>query len=199
MKVLIFDTETGGLDPETASLLSVGVVVGDLDTGEILEQWEAFVKQDQYIIEEGAAKVHGITESYCRKNGLTIEEIADKFSDAYFNHGCLTVGGHNVWFDIRWVSKHIFECSSEEFTQNFSHRILDSMTPVRLATGVENIKQGATLKQTAKALKIDTSKIKSTGSGDYHGALFDTIVTFLILCKFRKVYQTEFFQKGLTS
>ena len=37
MRILIGDTETGGLNPKIHSVFSVGALVGDLETGEIID------------------------------------------------------------------------------------------------------------------------------------------------------------------
>lgn len=187
MRVLVFDTETGGLDPDVESLLTLGALAGDLDTGEVFEQFELFNKLDSvddYVITPGAFDVHKITAEECMEKGVPTVEIQDRFADLYYSHNCVLLGGHNVEFDVNYVSKGIYNISRAAFETNFTYRKLDSMPLIRLFAGVEGMSQGASLKQTVKALGIDMSDVKS---GTYHAALYDVIATFRILCKFRNV------------
>jgi DNA polymerase III alpha subunit (gram-positive type) len=198
MRVLVFDTETGGLDASKHSILTLGALAGDLDTGEVFEQFEAFHKLpsvSDYVISDGAFGVHGITPEECMERGITTQEIQERFADLYMNHNCVLLGGHNVEFDVRMMCHQIYKFSVSEFDSTFTYRKLDSMPIVRLFAGVENMQQGATLKQTVKSLGIDMSDIKG---GTYHAALYDVIATFRVLCKFRSVLSDPSVVSALT-
>lgn len=187
MRVLVFDSETGGTDSTKHSLLTLGALAGDLDTGEVFEQFEVFHKLssiDDYVITDGAFDVHGITAEECMEKGIPTTEIQERFADLYMNHNCVLLGGHNVEFDVRFVCDQIYNFDIAEFDNTFTYRKLDSMPIVRLFAGVENMQQGATLKQTVKSLGIDMSDVKG---GTYHAALYDVIATFRVLRKFRQV------------
>jgi len=187
MRVLVFDTETGGVDSTKHSLLTLGALAGDLDTGEVFEQFEVFHRlpdEADYNISDGAFGVHGITAEDCMDKGVKTTEIQERFADLYMNHNCVLLAGHNVEFDVRFMCDQIYKFSVAEFDNTFTYRKLDSMPIVRLFAGVENMQQGATLKQTVKSLGIDMSDVKG---GGYHAALYDVIATFRVLCKFRQV------------
>jgi DNA polymerase III epsilon subunit-like protein len=187
MRVLIFDTETGGLDPKVHSVFSVGALVGDLETGEIIEQFEALHKLpsiDAYKYTPKAVEIHGITPARAFAEGLTTEAIREKFMDLWHDHGAQILGGHNCAFDVRMMAHQIYGIEPQQFEANFTYRMLDSLPVMRLFTGNDNVKSGATLTQAVKALNIDTSDI---GKNKFHAALFDSIVCFRILCKIRKV------------
>lgn len=186
MKVFCFDTETGGLNPKGNSLLTLGCLVGDLDSGEILEQFEVFHKMPSltdYNVTPEALEVNQIDLDECFAKGKTKEEIQTLFMDLFYKYGCKLFAGHNLEFDIRFVAHQIFGMDAEALEQNTTYRKIDSHGLIRLYSGIDGMKSGASLKQTAKSLGIDMSDIK----GGYHAALYDSICCFRILHKFRKV------------
>jgi DNA polymerase III epsilon subunit-like protein len=199
MRILVLDSETGGTDPSKHSLLTLGALAGDLDTGQVFEQFEVYHRLPSladYVIDPGAFEKHGISAEDCFDRGITTAEIQTRFADLYFNHNCVLLAGHNAEFDIRFMCEQIFKIKIAEFDQTFTYRKLDSMPLIRLFAGIEDMQQGASLKQTIKALKIDMSDLKS---GTYHNALYDTIAAFRILCKFRKVLASPNFVKEITN
>jgi DNA polymerase III alpha subunit (gram-positive type) len=187
MRILIFDTETGGLDPKAHSVFSVGALVGDLESGEIISKFEALNKLesiDSYKFTPKAIEIHGITPTQAFNEGEPTEVIRDKFMDLWHEHGAQILGGHNAAFDVRMMAHQVYKIEPQQFEANFTYRIVDSMPIIRLFAGNENIKSGASLSATAKALNIDLSDL---GKGKFHAALYDSIVCFRILHKFRKV------------
>jgi len=191
MRVMIFDTETGGLDFNKHSLLTIGWVIGDVETGEIFKTVEFHNKLgsvSDYNITEGAYKVHGISAEECMSKGVPTEEIADAMISDFVEFGCQHVGGHNVHFDIAFSSKHIFgfETESQEFNANFTYRHMDSLPVVQLFGGLSNVGAGKTLTQVVKMLKIDMSD--HSGS-KFHAALYDSICCFRALVKIRDLFR----------
>lgn len=189
MRVLIADTETGGLKPREHSCLSVGALAGDLDTGEILETFESYVRLpnlDDYNVTPGSIEVHGITPEQAFRDGIPPEEIAEQFADLHTNYNVMHCGGHNFPFDVEVMSFHIFGFQeTEEFRANFGYRMLDSLPVVRLTSGMDEVKSGRTVEQAVKALGIDMSDY---GKKNYHAALFDSVCTFRILHRYRQVF-----------
>jgi DNA polymerase III alpha subunit (gram-positive type) len=184
---MVFDTETGGLDPKAHSVFSVGALVGDLETGEIISQFEALHKLpsvDDYKFTAKAVEIHGITPSQAFAEGLTTEEIQNKFMDLWHAHGAQIMGGWNCPFDVRMMAHGIYKVEPQQFEANFTYRFIDGLPVVRLFTGNDNVKSGASLTQASKAFKIDLSDL---GKGKFHAALYDSIVCFRVLHKFRKV------------
>ncbi len=183
MKALICDTETGGLNADTTSLLSIGWVILDLDTGEELDMQEYYVRLDsvdEYRINPKAIEVHGITAEKCMDEGIPAEDIRDKLLDAYMEHNCGCVGGHNFSHDIPFIEKHLLE--GEAFKSVFDYHILDSFPPLMLLAG-SMFQSGHTVGQAIKAFKIDMSDLR----GGFHGALYDAVATARILCRLRKL------------
>lgn len=191
MRILIFDTETGGLDPKAHSVFSVGALVGDLETGQVISQFEALHKLpsiDDYKFTAKAVEIHGITPSQAFSEGLPTNEIRDKFMDLWHAHGAQIMGGHNCPFDVRMMAHGIYGIEPQQFEANFTYRFIDSLPVVRLFTGNDNVKSGASLTQAAKAFNIDMSDV---GKNKFHAALFDSLVCFRVLHKFRKVLSQQ--------
>ena len=191
MKVMIFDCETGGLDSHTHSLLSLGMVVGDLDTGEIIDTYEAYHKMpsiEDYCVTPEAEAIHGISVDTAFNEGVSTEELQEAFADMWAKHNCLHWGGHNANpFDVNFMSRQVFKFEPEQFVANFGHRSLDSLPVVRMTSGIEPVKSGGTLTSVAKFLKIDMSDY---GKNKFHAALFDSIVAFRVLHRYRKVFSS---------
>jgi DNA polymerase III alpha subunit (gram-positive type) len=187
MQVLVFDTETGGLNPLEDSVLSVGAVAGNLDTGEIIETFEAYhrlASLDDYHVSQGAIDVHGITPEKAFQDGLESEAIQDMFMDLWVKHNCSHIGGHNVPYDVEMMAYQVYDITPAEFRANFNYRMIDSSPMLRLLSGMDDVRTGQTLEQAVKAFKIDMSDY---GKKNYHAALFDSICTFRVLCRFREV------------
>jgi exonuclease I len=187
MLVMIADVESGGLNPKEHSVFSVGALVGNLDTGEILETFEALHKMpslSDYKYTAKAIEIHGITPNQAFNEGLPTEQIRDKLIDMWHDHGAGIIGGQNFEFDVQFLSHQIFKFDPIEFNSTFTYRKLDSLPIIRVATGHDNVKSGASLTQASKLFNIDMSEY---GKNKFHAALFDSIVTFKILHKFRKV------------
>jgi DNA polymerase III alpha subunit (gram-positive type) len=199
MRVLVFDTETGGLNPEQHSVFSLGALVGDLDSEEIIEKFEALHKLpsiSDYVYTAKAVEIHGITPSQAFEEGLPTEEIRDKFMDLWQNHGAAIIGGHNITYDVNMLAYQIYHCKPQEFEANFTHRKLDTLPVIRLFTGHDNVQSGASLGQAIKLLNIDMTDF---GKNKFHAALFDSICAFRLMCKFRKVLTQPDVIERLTS
>ena len=108
--VVIFDTETNGLNSSVCDLLSIGWIkiniTGDVNnkTFKILEHVEYYIKNesihnDPWLIEN----VNHITDEYRNSVGKDVLEVLDKFKesikDAY-------VYAYNVKFDVAFTTKY---------------------------------------------------------------------------------------------
>lgn len=182
MKVLIYDFETGGLDYLKFSPLSIGACVIDVENGEIIDTFEAFIKLPEYVTEPEAMAVNKINLEDCKSKGLEPDEIATKLMDMFTKHSCSMSGGHNLPFDERFMAHWIFKVTLPELDKIFGYRKLDSCTLIRLLAGTERSPPGASLKQAVKFFKIDMSDFK----GGFHSALFDCVACGKLLTAFRK-------------
>jgi DNA polymerase-3 subunit epsilon len=67
-RIGVFDTETTGVDVETARIVTAFIGLMDTATGEIVERW-SWLLDPGVEIPEGAAAVHGITTERARAEG----------------------------------------------------------------------------------------------------------------------------------
>ena len=187
MRVMVLDSETGGLNSKVHSVFSIGALVGDLDTGEIIEMFEALHKLpsiEDYKYTAKAVEIHGITPEQAFAEGVSTEEIQNKFMDLWYAHGAGIIGGHNIQYDLNMISRQVFGIEPEDLETNLTYRKLDTLPMMRLFTGHDNVNSGASLTQAVKLLKID---MEEYGKNKFHAALFDSIACFKIMCKFRQV------------
>jgi DNA polymerase-3 subunit epsilon len=128
----IIDTETGGLDPNKYSLLSVGVVVWDRRA--IVDELEIAVAEAEIFTEPEAMAVNRCDLDWIRRNGqcpaaavATLEE----FLRLHFDVGReqIRVAGHNVGFDLAFI-KRIYRLADRQ-PGIFSHRVLDTASIIQ--------------------------------------------------------------------
>ncbi len=124
---IVLDTETGGLDPLTQSLLSVGLVDW---TGE--RALEFLVKEPEIVTVPESMKVNHIDLEKLKAEGLTpvqacerLEQYVEDCSRAAGEQVMLV--GHNVAFDIAFL-RRIHKIANYPFSQVFSHRTVDTHT-----------------------------------------------------------------------
>lgn len=196
MRVLVMDTETGGLNADKYSLLSVGAVVIDLSDGDIIAQWEAKHKLssvDAYRVTDGALKVNGLTVEDCFETGLPGDEICETLVTMFQENSCVGVAGQNFHFDIPFLARRLFRITDDEWRRTFSRQgrfnLLDTLPIARMLTGVLSIKNFK-LETLVKAFGVDMSGVK--GSSGYHTALYDTLATAKLLYKQRECLRKGF-------
>lgn len=128
MKLLFVDVETGGLDPNTHSLLSIGLVA--VDDGVIKDKREYFVKHNVYNVTAKAMEINNLDIKLIDKNGLSVYDVVNairEFCNKNFGKvDKITVAGHNVAFDIKFLN-HMFEKNFSSFNR-FNHRTVDTST-----------------------------------------------------------------------
>ena len=101
-RVLFIDTETGGLDPQKHSLLSIGFVVWD--DGDLIDEREFFVRSDDYLVTPRALDINKINLCELYECGEYLEDLVreiDEYISKYFSYdGWIIIGGHNVAFKV---------------------------------------------------------------------------------------------------
>lgn len=104
----VLDTETGGLDPNSASLMEIaGVIIKDW---KIVKKYSAIVKSPdgKYLCNDFARKMHGITDEIANAKGKLPKEIIKDLKDIrdeYFGGEPMTIIAHNAAFDVSFVKK----------------------------------------------------------------------------------------------
>jgi len=133
-KVLFIDTETGGLNPQKNSLLSVGLVVWE--NGVIKAKKEIFIRNENYVVSPYALKFNNMNLSEVYDLGLSgskFESVLNEFLNSNFDTSKkVIIGGHNINFDVSFLKKY-FENENLDFSSIFSHRYIDTSSICKFA------------------------------------------------------------------
>lgn len=104
MKILIFDTETGGINPEQNDILQLSYQVVDCATREVLKEVNHYFPwpEEKWRVQPGAICVNGLTEEFLATKELSnrYDALEEFFDDMY---GCTYLVAHNGDFDKRFI------------------------------------------------------------------------------------------------
>lgn len=92
-RLVIFDTETTGLNTELDDIIQIAAI--EIIKGKIGKSFEVFIKTEKSL--ENSIKIHKISNEFLSKNGLQPKEALKKFND--FIDGAVLVA-HNLDFDL---------------------------------------------------------------------------------------------------
>ncbi|MBS1661748.1 MAG: 3'-5' exonuclease [Bacteroidetes bacterium] len=170
-KILFIDTETGGTDPASHSLLSLALVVWK--EMEILASLEILINDGQLNVTEKALEINGIDLDNHRKKALppaTAIKKLDRFLNTHFQkEEKITLGGHNITFDVNFLNTFLTR-NGYSFGSRFSHRYVDTSSILFYLYLTKKLKRKLTASQDA----FDYFGIAVDGR---HTALGDAIAT----------------------
>lgn len=133
MKLVAFDTETGGLDPSKHDVLTAYFAVLD-SSFNVIAELDLKLKPDgrQPVVTDEAMKVNKIdlekhladpeTLTYSQAKMVLARFLADNLEEKKLR--TLQPAGHNVPFDIDFIQTHILP--KENWSKFFTHRIIDT-------------------------------------------------------------------------
>lgn len=151
-RLLFIDTETGGLDPEKHSLLSVGFVVWDSVLGEC-HSAEYHLKSENRHITKTAQKINKLTDSDFDDaiDPIALIKKFEEIKNIYFpDYAAIPLAGHNTQFDVQFIKK-MFKDNHRSFDNIFSHRIVDTYSILKYLQDSSIIKD--TINSSAQAFK----------------------------------------------
>lgn len=167
IRLLVLDTETGGLDPTTDALLSVGLV--DFQDGTVLRSEEILVDPEGLVCDPKAMAVNGIDLDVHCAYSVPRAYAARQIQDFCRPMGRPWLAGHNVFFDVGFV-RRLF--TPETLRATFSHRVMDTMQVLGFLGHAGLIPEGiAKLDQAMAHFGL------SMPEGKRHTALGDALVT----------------------
>lgn len=190
MRYIVFDTETGGLDPTTDALISIGAVVWDSKSGRLHDPDFEFYR----TVYDGG----DLNPDALRVNGFTREQVADfsppaeawpafvSFCQGQFPRGQqVTLAGHNTGFDVGFL-RRLARTSGNGARVDaiFSHRTLCTMNAVRFLSLAGVLRPGmGGLGQCAAEFKIERQTAHNAlgdarMAADLLTALVGRVVTF---------------------
>lgn len=126
MKLVVIDTETGGLDPTVHSLLSVGMWTLDTDSRTLDNPLYFLVREPHIVTVPQAMKVNGLKVGDIEKDGLDphgalhlirnyCRQVGDKPSPA----------GHNIAFDMAFLNRLVRLTDTGDMGLPFHYRTVD--------------------------------------------------------------------------
>lgn len=101
-EVVVYDTETTGLNPKKDEILSIGAVVIKNNQIKTSEKFERFLKPSSDINIE-SIKIHGI-RNIDLQHGMKAEEAIDEFLHFIGNR---TLVGYYLEFDVAMINRYI--------------------------------------------------------------------------------------------
>lgn len=164
-KIVVFDLETTGLDPETCEITEIGAV--KIENGEVTERFSSFVKTNQPIPEE-VQKITHITDEML----IGAPKIRDVLLDFYdWCDGCVISGYNIINFDMKFIKKVASDIGIE-----FKNEIVDTINVVRQSRlRTPNYKLGTVVKTLGLTLE------------DAHRAFNDAYATAQVLLELNKI------------
>lgn len=170
-KLLFIDTETGGIDPNLHSLLSIGLVVWQ--DKKIIDTLEVFIKRKKYSTTETALKINKIDLNELRKKGLEPKEAMDiilRFINKNFNEKA-TLVGHNLGFDVGFF-KEFFKENKIDYNNFFSYRGIDTASILKYLSISKKLKKNVnSLDDAIEYFNLEVDENKR------HTALTDSYIT----------------------
>lgn len=184
-RLLITDTETGGLNPDQHSLLSLAAAVWQ--DGQVIDSTEIFVCEPTFSVTAKAMEVNGIDLSWLMANGHSPKRAAVKFFAFIAKHfgvpGAIAVDdvresagstsfekvvlcGQNIGFDIGFIKRLLALAGCpQEYERTFSHRTLDIASVIRFLQLAKFPFKGGSLDDAARVLGCHTAS-RHSASGD---------------------------------
>ena len=182
-RLLVVDTETGGVDPQVHSILSLAAVVWE--DGKILADFEVLIAEPVLAVTARALEINGIDlVEHCKQAVEPIGAWAQFQSFLWQNLTAelasankITLVGHNVNFDIGFM-KRLFRLTGVAYEDVFSHRVIDTAGILRFLTLTQRLKlSGAGSTEAFAHFGIEVPK------GKRHTALGDARATAQLLSK----------------
>lgn len=120
---VIFDFETGGIDPEKNPVTEIALTIISGDKNEVICTYESLIApyNEELVYTPQAAKVSGITYEMCLEEGKDIKVVAQEVEAAIMKGNQTSAKstgaypvlvGHNVAFDVAYL-QHLFFYGTE--------------------------------------------------------------------------------------
>lgn len=180
-KLLVIDTETGGIDPDRHSLLSIAAVVWE--DGALNAEFEVLVAEPDLTVTARALEINRIDlVLHSRKAVMPVEAMArlETFLNEQFQHERaqgerIVLAGHNIGFDVGFL-KRLCRMAGVDFESLFSHRVLDTASILRFLSLAGRVPESATT--SSNAFAAFNISIKDS---ERHTALGDARATAALL------------------
>lgn len=184
MKILAFDTETGGLDPKEASLLTAYFEVIDSNFN-TLDKLSLKIMPDDGVIKANpqALAVNKIDIQKHKTEAITYSEAKKLLTSFLSKHSSkydkLIPLAHNIDFDLGFVQEHLLSKQSWELYN--SYRKLDTANLANFFKLVGWFPEGQkmALGDLAKSLEVEFQGDAHTAEADV-GVMIQVLKTFVM-------------------
>lgn len=171
--LLFLDTETGGTDEQLHDLLTLGMVLVDEKDFSRHGEFYGHLKLDTYRVTPTAMRINKINLAEISEEGrgYSKDEMINaiyKFLSKHIKKAPITVVGHNVDFDLRFLRKLFKDCDrDDEFYDVFSYRKIDTSTLLQTVSVLNPKYNIASLSNAIKFFNVEFDEDKR------HNALED--------------------------
>lgn len=196
VRYIAFDTETGGLDPRETDLLTAYFAILDESLTPVaeldlklkpgpLDPKDGPSKDRPYRVTTGALGVNRINLLSHNAEAITYFEAKAQLEKFITNYkpegrwGKLTPIGHNVDFDIGFVSEHILK--KADWEKCVDYRKVDTCTIANF------LRLSGRLPVKSVGLENLAEHFRLPAAGQAHNAKADTITTIMVLRELRKL------------
>lgn len=177
-RLLFLDTETGGINPQKHSLLSVGVVVWD-DSEGVLYADEFYLRSEHYSVTAQATRINHFDEIDHNNKACEPKQVVSRLielKDSFFSeYQSMPLAGHNIGFDVQFL-KQLFLTCNRSYEKVFSHRLVDTYSILKFLVDCQLIPNS--INSSASAFKHFGIKVV-----DRHTALGDAYATMQLYTK----------------
>ena len=180
-KLLIIDTETGGLDPAVQCILSIAAVVWS--GGSVEDHYYTLIAEPEIVAEPGALKVNKLTVEQVQAEGVSPFDAFHGLHAMLQKHDMrsdVRLAGHNVAFDVGFL-KRLFRLvgkTDKDYGKLFSYRSLCTQTGALLLEQAGRIDLPGGSASLDALVKLWAIKLDRT---DGHNALADAFATAEVL------------------
>lgn len=177
-KILVIDTETGGLDPEVNAICSLAAVV--LHEGSPDGAMHVLINDVEGELEPAALGINGYSRETLQTYGVSPAAAVEALEQFLLFHDMrlprkVILAGQNTKFDIGFLQRLYLLAGREDYGQTFSRRYLDLMAAGELLyqAGRIDLQDGsASLDSICKAVGVPLRR-----EGGVHNALEDAEAT----------------------
>lgn len=182
-KLLFIDTETGGTDPNTHSILTAAFAVWE--DGEVVDTLELSIVHEAYVVTSKAMEVNGIDlKAHKGISPFQAQFVIQEFVARHFDEKP-TIVGQNVQFDEGFLKALL---GSSTYEGIFSHRVIDTASILRFLQLSGSLDVGGSgLSDAIKFFGIQMGDERHTALGD----VLATVVVFNKLLEHMKGLQVD--------
>jgi DNA polymerase III epsilon subunit-like protein len=178
-KILVIDTETGGLDATQQSILSLGAVIWS--QGSIVDSIHILIHEAELHCDDSALKVNGFTREQIEVDGIGPAQAVQTLHNFLLKNdyrGKVVLAGHNVQFDIGFL-RRLYRLAGQDFDKKFSYRPICTMT---LALALELAERFSFRSTSLNSLCEHFGiTIRAQGAAGAHNAKEDAMATARLL------------------